>query len=912
METKGEENIKDNTEEVINNCFPFDFERFDFLEKCLKQTKEDFGLKTNEIQITCFDVNQNLFVFGSNCGIIYCFKRHVFNDQQLFKYRLFSSPINSIKLITDELLSFVTETAVYVWNRLSRKFLYGWKCPTKSAITCLQTYMSINDQKLFIISGDSDGCVRFHDLIGCQQNPIYSDFGFKIIQIEFIDSRTLLISSSLKTVIIEIDFSDLNKQKTITVGKNERKTYGKYGAVYSHKTGLIYGSRPSLHLIKADLNGNVIETIRINHIKESECPQNLEQLVSKPITGKAIYKLGVLQLFCGDQYIISTNDSNLLIVRTDGLFCMKERIDKMIDIKISVANSNDAFLLLQSKHIIRIRNNQMMTSCSDLEVSSDYEKSTESEGMSTTDKSSNESLFNLMKGPVILNPISFIDEELKKVFDFNAIQTKLTKKYNQLSTSIISTIDPKTVPNSDKNVFVEQDFGRTQTDDIDNNSPTKEVSEVISPLVVTRKGKRKVRHNSSDSLMTINSTTDSVNSNEDVYTNAVTQSLDTKHLKNSETSNQISETNGQNEDNRLEMILSAYREANNIVDQIQTSEENFLFEDKELTKKIEMSLSLSETNVSPNYYEMKSDSNDMISESTQISNIKTEPKNNELDQNSIERQNSVKQLNPKWEQMIRLFESKQNNNYIFSSFCGNGYNSSTEMGLIWFRLKEHNSLVYYPSFDSLRLSKGLAQDITAANNQLFVLNDSGIIFRREGMDATKPVGTKWTQMKGPNKSKFKLTSISLNWKDSILWCCDANGETYVNKIKSKQWNLITDFSSHSIEMRKVCVSPIDSTIVWGLDRSGKVFVRSFKSGDNQNDFCGDEWLLMDGILATDIVVCCDNSVLIAVRDNQLFRRSAKISPNDKINEWKPVISPDITDDDSFAYLSGITQSLIID
>ena len=889
-------NNEDNCKEVTTDSFPFDFERFDFLDKCLKQTKEDFGLRTDKIQITCFDVNQNFFVFGTNCGLIYCFRRHVFGSAQLIKYQLFTTSINLIKLITDELLSFTTESGVYVWNRLSRKFLYGWKCPTKAVISCLQTFMSITDRQLLLFSGDSDGCLRFHNMIECQQNIIYKDFGFPIIQIEFIDNRTLLISSSFKTVIVKTNFSEPNKQKITSVGKNERKTYGKFGAVYSHKSALIYGSRPSLHLIKADITGNVIETIRINNIKESDCSQTLQELVPKPITGKVIYKLGVLQLFCSDEYIISSNDSNLLIIGTDGEFCVKEKVDQLIDVKISAANSNEAFLLLESKHIIRIRNNQMRN-CSESETSSEYEKSSESEGKSSDSKSSNESLFNLMKGPVIVNPISFIDEELRKVFDFNALQTKLAKKYNQLSASIISTIDPKILPNYDKNVFVDHEYDNNINQRIDSNTAVVDSSEVTSPLLVTRKGRRRTRHNSSDSQMTINSTTDSVNSNEEFVSNSICREEPFKD--NSLKNHKVLEINESNDDNRLEMILSAYREANNITNpNEEQTDDDFTIDDNHLTNGNEITVPTNDEELSVPISEEELKSTELTD--------KIDSQTNQINVESIETENIIEEVNYCWEQMIRLYESKQNKNFIFSSIRSNGYNSSSEVGLIWFIPKDHYSLIYYPSFDTLKLLKGRIQDMTCSMNELYIVNDSGLIFRREGIDATKPVGTKWSQIKG-NKSKFKLTSISLNYKHSMLWCCDGNGETWTYQTKSQKWFVIKDFSSHSIEMRKVCVSPIDANIVWGIDKSGKIFVRSFvKSGDNnRSDSCGDEWLLMDGILAIDIVVCCDNSVLIAVQNNQLYRRSAKIGSNEKINEWKEVNAPEVPEDDSFVSLSGL-------
>ncbi|CAG2165650.1 unnamed protein product [Oppiella nova] len=224
------------------------------------------------------------------------------------------------------------------------------------------------------------------------------------------------------------------------------------------------------------------------------------------------------------------------------------------------------------------------------------------------------------------------------------------------------------------------------------------------------------------------------------------------------------------------------------------------------------------------------------------------------------------------------------------------------MGLIWFVPKAHKSLIYYPTLEALKLNKVQALDIACATNELIVLTDSGVIFRREGMDATKPVGTKWMLIKN-NKSKSRITSVSVHTKESILWCCDTNGETWTHTMRPHKWSLINDYNSHSIEMRKVCVSVTDWTVVWGIDRSGKIFVRTFnKSVDQKQDFRGDEWLLMDGILATDIALY-DHTVIIAVEGNQLFRRSAKIRQSDSSNEWQPVVVPDIPPEDSVTSVS---------
>jgi len=112
-------------------------------------------------------------------------------------------------------------------------------------------------------------------------------------------------------------------------------------------------------------------------------------------------------------------------------------------------------------------------------------------------------------------------------------------------------------------------------------------------------------------------------------------------------------------------------------------------------------------------------------------------------------------------------------------------------------------------------------------------------------------------------------------------------------------------------MRKVCVSVTDWTVVWGIDRSGKIFVRTFnKSVDQKQDFRGDEWLLMDGILATDIALY-DHTVIIAVEGNQLFRRSAKIRQSDSSNEWQPVVVPDIPPEDSITSVSGIDVNIVL-
>ena len=874
----------------INNCFPFNIHKFDFLVKYIELSKDELIVtKPRKIQITCFDVNQNFFVFGTSCGRIYAFKRHVFNAQQTFKYRLISNQINFIKLITDELLAFVTDSSIYIWNRSNQKFLYGWKCPTKAAITCLQTFLSVNDQKLLLISGDSDGCVRFHDLIKCHQNVIFTDFGFPIVQIEFIDSQTILVSSSFRTIVIENAFSEPTKQNIIKIGKNERKTCGKFGAIFSHNSNLIYGSRPSLHLIKAQTNGDVIETIRVNNIQESECPDKFEELIPKPITGKVAYKLGLLHLFCDDQYVISTNDSSLLIIQTDGQFCFRERIDKLIDVKISAANSNEAFLLLESKFIIRIQSKEFADR-SQFDISSEYERSSESGGKSSDSKSSTESLLSLIKGPVITNPISFIDEELKKVFDFNKLQSKLAEKYNRFSTSIISTFDPQILPNSDRNVFISPEYENTINENIDaNSSPVKEEPEILSPLVVSRKAKRKIRHQ--NGLIVTNGTNgmthvNSVNSMSDVSEINNIKSM-SKSSSESNILTQKSDINETYDDNRLEMILSVYREANsnnnnlNEPDEINQAydiEDNNVFDASEPNESPEVKLTIE-----------SSMSTELESNEVRDGETKTEP----------ELENNVDEV-ISWNQLNRV---KSGSELEFYSFCAYGYSSKTEIGLIWFLSKDKNNLLYYPSFECLKLGKGRIVDITCATYELFVLTETGLIFKREGMDATKPVGTKWTQVKS-NRSKFRITSISFNCKDGILWCCDANGETWICQTRGQKWSLNKDFSSHSIIMRKVSVSPIDCHIVWGIDKNGKVYVRSFDTSDS--DKCGQQWDLVDGILvASDIVVTCDNNVLIIVPNEGIFKRNAILSVDDKINEWRPVVGPDLPQDDYIVKISGL-------
>jgi hypothetical protein len=767
--------------------------------------------------------------------------------------------------------------------------------------------MSINDKKLLLISGDSEGFVRYHDLIRCEQNIIFHETGYQIIQIEFIDCKTLLISSSLRTVVIEFNFCDNNNQNIVTqIGKNERKTFGKYGAVYSIKSNIIYGSRPSLHLIKAEVNGNVSQTIRLNNVIESKFSQRFEEF-SEVIEGQTNYKLGLLKLFCNEDYILSWNDSNLLIIRSDGHFCLKEKINKLIDVKIAHRDSNEAFLLLDSKYVIRIRNKNY-SSCLEFEESSDSESrdfdENESIEKSTESNSSTESILNRFKTPLNMNAISFIDEELKKAFD--KLQVSVTKKFDKLSASIISTIDSNILSNSNQNIFVTPVYDNDVCDDSDENdiSESNDPSdEVMSPLVIQSKSKRRFQDKKTNAM---NSQTYCTDNEEVIRSESITNNYSSNDcVASNETSKQTiidnSENNDSTDDNRLLMILSAYKEGNDKNDDLFN---NFQSMDNQFFYSTEIS--------DPKKIDSKQIDSKQI-DSTQIDVIdsrETESVDNKANEQREESINTVKSVNFNWEKVFNYFEVKQQSSDSLLSFCAFGYNSQTEIGLIWFISKtiKDKSLIYYPSFNELKLSKGFVLQITASAYELYVLNNCGLISKREGMDATKPLGTKWTNIK-MNKSKCKITSISLNLNKSILWCCDENGETWTQLLKQQKWSMINDFSSHSIQMKKVCVSLNDSTIVWGIDKSGKIFVRIFEpSGDSiSNEISGDNWLLIDGILAKDLVVCNDDSVWIVVEGNKLYRRNGQIF-QDENDDWEEVIGPLLLNE-SYSSISGNYQYL---
>ncbi|CAG2107544.1 unnamed protein product [Medioppia subpectinata] len=909
------------------NCveYALRFETFDFLTKCVTHcvTQPD-GTHSggrHRPTITCFDVNQHYFVFATTDGLVYCFRRHVFNSRQCLKYRFISSAIIAIQLITDELLSFATQSAVYVLNRTNQKFLYGWKCPTKAAITCVQTFLSVSDQKLLLVSGDSDGCVRHHDLIRGEQSIIFKDTGFPIVQIEFIDNQTLVISSTSRSVVLTIDFCEASHSSNVTqIGKNQRKTCGKFGAVYSRRTNTVFASRPSLHLIKAQLNGDVLETIKANHIPVADCPEPVPQFGQKPITGHSHLKLGLLKMFCDDQYVLSVNDSNLVIIGTDGQFCLKEKVDQLIDVKIAGDESNEAFLLLESCHILRIRNTQTVFTnqyITEFEGNSDKEMSSESEGKTSEEKSrkgSTESLINLLRAPVNGingNPLSYIEDELRKVFDFTKIQMRLTEKVNQLSTSIITTIDPNVLPNSDKNVFVTQDYEEI----VDTNSPTKETPDLTSPLVVNQKVRRKVHHITSDSLVKStlgNASPTGLTNGSDEMEAKITE--DSQPLENNfhininipdENCDQKDGTDEQlTDENRLEMILSAYKEANphleTIYTDIQTEQEDEKEDNPEISEAIDNYLTRNDIHREVPPIDHKNNPN-----FKQIANNDEEIKVNDSEI-------KLKPIEHKWEPIICLLDINQIKTIEFVSLCATGYNSNREVGLIWFLPKDSNTLIYYPTLEAFKLNKVKPIGIASAANELYIVTDSGVIFKRDGMDATKPVGNKWTLIKSinegfvikRNKGKAKMASISVNTEESLLWCCDTNGETWTHCLQSQKWSQINDYSSHSMEMKKVCVSVTDWTIVWGIDRNGKIFVRTFSQSldSNKRDFRGDEWLLVDGLLAKDIAVY-DSHVIIVVENNQLFRRSVKIIPNDGTDEWQPVIGPDVPVDDTIIAVS---------
>lgn len=879
----------------------FHFDKFSFLVNAIPKGAQHL-LRTFSLSITCFDVNKQIFIFGSNIGMIYGFKRGQRVNSGLFlKKRLVETSIVNIKLISDELVVISTETGVYLINWVKKQLMYGWNGRTDCKITAIQCFVNSKTEKISLVTGDSQGNILSHDFIERSQTVIWKENSHEIVQLEFIDDSNILISSCFRTFILSIH----SPKDVIQIGSNKRKVCGKYGAIHLTKSNIIIAARPSLHLIKADSStGNVIQTFILKNANEP-CKRGIFNEFQFLDINPA--KLGLLLSFCDGQYYISWNNSSLFLVNSTGELHVKEtNLLNLVDVKVTNGKDNEVFLLFNSKDLIRIKRKDE----SDIEEcqndKSENEKDCdEKDDDSCSIHSTDSFMFGSVFGSINLSSLNFVEDEFKKVF--GKIQTNVSQNFNKLSTSIISVVDSVNPNmNSANNLIVNCD--NSVIEEMKENQDKGDVLDEPAPLVIHRrapglKEKKNSRSGSKASSSLENSDEILVLPNKRKSLSKSLQSISTEgesENKSFEKTNSLTqsftaastfETVNENKDNgeQLFNILKAYKQAKG-EPMLQSSED--LIENQQ--------------NHSDDNHQESIHENETLRLVQSSEKLTISQETNQENQNFAESIDKVECINTNytWEIALSPAGTESNSNKLVS-LCVSGFNCDSGIGLAWFisKSKSDTRLYYYPGFSELKSPKYSVLQVSAAYNQLYVVCQNGYIFQREGIDETKLLGSKWVRI--GSKHKFDIKSISVN--KHIVWCCDEKGFVRIYKPKRQQWSSVID-DNENLFFKKITVAVNNLAIVWALDEQNQIYVRQgvyYDYGVDEDDMIiGINWFQVDNIKAKDITAC-EDSVWVLTEDNKLLRRYGIKTPDNYVGDyWETVKGPFLVNDNPIA-ISGI-------
>ena len=873
----------------------FHFDKFSFLVNAIPKGAQHL-LRTFSLSITCFDVNKQIFIFGSNIGMIYGFKRGQRVNSGLFlKKRLVEASIVNIKLISDELVVISTETGVYLINWVKKQLMYGWNGRTHCKITAIQCFVNSKTEKISLVTGDSQGNILSHDFIERSQTEIWKENSHEIVQLEFIDDNKILISSCFRTFILSID----SPKDVIQIGSNKRKVCGKYGAINLAKSNIIIAARPSLHLIKADSStGNVTQTFILKNANQP-CKRGIFNEFQFLDINPA--KLGLLLSFCDEQYYISWNNSSLFLVSSTGELHVKEtNLLNLVDVKVTNGKDNEVFLLFNSRDLIRIqrKDESDIEKCQN-DKSEDEKDCNERDDDSYSIHSTDSLMFGSMFGSINLSSLNFVEDEFKKVF--GKIQTNVSQNFNKLSTSIISVVDSVNPHmNSANNQIINCE--NSVVEEMKENQDKSDVPDEPALLVIHRRlpGSKEKKNSSSGSKASSR-----LENNDEILV------LPNKRKSLSKSLHSIS-TEGENENNPFEKtnsLTKSFTAASTFEPEIETKDSgeqlfNILKAYKEAKGKPMLQLSEdlieNQQNHSDNNHQESIDENSTSRLLQSSEKLTTSQETNQENQNQVE---SI-HTNYTWEIALSSAGTESSSNKLVS-LCVSGFNCESGIGLAWFisKSKSDTRLYYYPGFSELKPPKYSILQVSAAYNQLYVVCQNGYIFQREGIDETKLLGSKWVRI--GSKHKFDIKSISVN--KHIIWCCDEKGFVRIYKPKRQQWSLVSD-DNERLFFKKITVAVNNLAIVWAFNEQNQIYVRQgvyYDYGADEDDMItGINWFKVDDIKAKDITAC-EDSVWILTEDNKLLRRNGIKTPDNYAGDyWETVKGPFLVNDNPIA-ISGI-------
>ncbi|XP_078591910.1 tectonin beta-propeller repeat-containing protein 2-like isoform X1 [Branchiostoma floridae x Branchiostoma japonicum] len=283
--------------------------------------KAQRGLKTEAIQLTCFDATRELLGFGSNIGLVFLYERK-HKQMQRLNCELKNDPISSVRLLSclDDMVAVGTESGLVVVFQLGSNVPGHSKKHQKftiedqheAAVVC--TEWSANGMKLF--SGDKAGkvvftAVDFYEGV-CRPTVLITEPS-PVVQLHYLH-KTLLVSTHQRTLLCYTD-QDCKIQQ---VGQKPRKSVGPYGACFvpgmcNPRDVTLYGARPGLRLWRANIYGVVASTHVFKELMNATHPRI--KLLDNTRTGKppSDQQFGLLYVI-NDQQLVSWHNGGLLVV----------------------------------------------------------------------------------------------------------------------------------------------------------------------------------------------------------------------------------------------------------------------------------------------------------------------------------------------------------------------------------------------------------------------------------------------------------------------------------------------------------------------------------------------------------------------------------------------------------------------
>ncbi|RWS05056.1 WD repeat-containing protein CG11141-like isoform X1 [Dinothrombium tinctorium] len=870
------------------------------------------------LTVTCFDINCETIVFGTDCGLIYGFRRGEKASRRAhFRMAPVSTKIDRIKLSSSNLLAFNSVNHLIVYKFDTLEMVYIWKnvFDDGKAIN-ITTINSVLDREcaIYVFTGDQLGCVWRHDLTQSKQQLVFQEAEntgesrhfHEIVQIDCCDNETILVSTCFRSVIVKIK-SDCDYE-VIQIGKNARKVCGKYGAVFA--ADHLFAARPSLHLIKANkFDGNVIETFMLKKAKEPFPLPELSEFRSFKLPQKQqLPQLGSMIAFTvedkGINFLISWNETSIMIISPDGQLLLKEsQLNDLIDVKISpVFNFVDIFLLFKSRDFLRLRHKWCDTKdIAALHESENISKSdTKAEDQESVDIASRDSRATEYIEPIVESIFPFTNQAIEQIGELKKIFFKFQSKFIGDNSSEVDLDSNASVKSHDSNKTSNSDC--SESDLKEDMRKTKVESDILNePLVVhkkLRKSKRKIKNNdikennskayhfrktstaSSDiaSVISDASSTTSSHSSEKCLKNESNKIIECKTAENGHKENR---TYNSDMESRLSHILHAFREG--------------------LSEELSADVNGSEI-----HSENLKSTDDLIEDFVEnelhsIGNVKEEIFHEFEAEYEIKSESDYSTVDIDWNLVL---EGSFNVNKIkILSLCAASYDDQIGVGYVWLSclINKQTALYYLPSFKNIKCPQNKTRIVSLGVNtkHILVLYEDGNLYCRRG-DSTKPVAEKWISI-DINRPQCKLTSLSVNDSDSVVWCCDLKGKAWLLKLSPITLVPIRDDSDSPIYFKSIVVSPQDSSVVWALSIDDKLFARCgiFNENGIKDELIGGiSWIRVTTPILPKSIAATTRSIWFSNEEgDRIFRRVGMDPPFDCIGQsWEEVKCPTLIND----------------